>query len=96
PRPAPARSGPPPRPLRPFPTLRPSGGPLFPVRSSGQPGASAPQAGEPTPGEAKDAPVEEKTVPAVNEGRASDPLDTFESLEEEMAKLLGRPGPEKH
>lgn len=97
----PVRAGPPPRPLRPFPTLRPGGGPLFPVRPSGAPAQPA-AANAPKDADASEAreqppagtPPEGATAPA-KPGGPTNVLDSFESLEEEMAKLLGRPGPDQ-
>ena len=83
PRPAPQ---PLPRPTRTFPTLRPGGGPLFPVRSATPPPPlleAEGRAPQPTP-----APAPAGVETGINRQNA---LETFESLEEEMAKLLGRP-----
>jgi hypothetical protein len=55
---------------------------LFPVRSASAPGAKPPEAGAPPPPPAAAEPAEPK----------QDVAQSFESLEEEMAKLLGRQG----
>ena len=68
------------KPSRPFPTLRPGGGPLFPVRSA------TPQVVKPSEGAAP--PPAAPTEQAGPSRQAQ--IESFESLEEEMAKLLGR------
>lgn len=91
-RPALGRNETPPRPPRPFPTLRPGGGPLFPVRSTANPPTSG-GAAAPTQETGGSAPSADAGAPNANASPAPTQIDSFESLEEEMAKLLGRPGP---
>jgi flagellar protein FliO/FliZ len=75
------------RPTRSFPTLRPGAGPLFPVRAA--PSADP----KPAPDLAAASPPTSPPPPSPPAAAEQKPnvLEAFESLEEEMAKLLGRP-----